>query len=217
MKVQNPFTGRSKGSLANVTATTYVGQNILKSKPLEVRNPKTEKQLNIREVFAQATKSAKLLSSTTSIAKRSARTGRNTSKTARTALNAAILATREGVAPDFRLSFSGINLQGNGIGATTPSFFSVDVSDRQVNVTWPANVPVGGALSDIASVVVLNVTQQKVYAINNAETRASGTVSETLPTNFVSVGDQCVIFLCFDSDSGTSYDAVSSVVTNAVA
>ena len=54
MKTQNPFIGRSKGSLANVVASTYNGQNVLKSKPLEVRNPRTAKQINVREILSQA-------------------------------------------------------------------------------------------------------------------------------------------------------------------
>lgn len=217
MKTQNPFTGRSKGSLANVTATTYVGQNVLKSKPLEVRNPKTEKQLNVREIFSQATAAAKLLSTVSSIAKRSARTGRLTNKTARTALNAAILATRCGKTPDIELSFNGISLQGNGIAATAPSVVSVDFSDMEVQVKWPTSVPVGGSSSDLATVVILNLTSKKVLEFPTGITRLTGQASEVLPAGFISVGNKCVVFLCFDNESGTAYDAVSSVHTVAVA
>ena len=148
MKTQNPFIGRSSGSLANVTASTYNGQNILKSKPLEVRNPRSPKQLNIRELLGTAGTIAKYAIAINGIAKRSARTGRNTNKTARTALVAAILAQKTGTSGNFALSGNGITLQGSGMAQTIPSSVVISASGSTSVVTWPSAIPVGGNNSD---------------------------------------------------------------------
>ena len=58
MITQNPFTGRSKKSLANVTATTWKGKNVLKAKATAVANPKTSGQVAQRSLFSQITKFA---------------------------------------------------------------------------------------------------------------------------------------------------------------
>ena len=45
---QNPLTGPMKNSLANFTMYTYKGMNIVRSKAFSIKDPKTEKQLNMR-------------------------------------------------------------------------------------------------------------------------------------------------------------------------
>jgi hypothetical protein len=48
---QNPLTGRTKGKYANAVFTKWKGLNVLKSKPLEVRNPQTAAQTAQRVKF----------------------------------------------------------------------------------------------------------------------------------------------------------------------
>ena len=45
---ENPLTGRMKNSMANFTMYTYKGMNIVRSKAFTIKDPKTEKQLNMR-------------------------------------------------------------------------------------------------------------------------------------------------------------------------
>ena len=45
---QNPLTGPMKNSMANFTMYTYKGMNIVRSKAFKIKDPKTEKQLNMR-------------------------------------------------------------------------------------------------------------------------------------------------------------------------
>lgn len=52
MKTQNPWMGRAKKSAGGMTATKFGQDNILRSKPLEVTNPKTEAQMTQRNFFA---------------------------------------------------------------------------------------------------------------------------------------------------------------------
>ena len=211
MKTQNPFTGRSSGSLANVTASTYLGQNILKSKPLEVRNPQTAKQVNVRNVFALAAALGKSLSANSGIAKRSARTGRNTQKTARTALLSAIMAKKTGVAPDLTLSSVGISLQGSGISAQEGISATMNHTTRILEVTWSDIVPAGGSSTDIASGVLFDLDSGKVHSFPTSDPRSDGAITpQTIDASFFE-SEHIGLFLMFDSADGLSYDAVSSI------
>ena len=210
MKTQNPFIGRSSGSLANVTASSYNGQNILKSKPLEVRNPRSPKQLNVRAILAQAGILGRSLSSIQAISKRSARTGRNINKTARTALVAAILASKTGVAPSTTLSGIGIKLSGNGISATGGITANMVVSSRQVVVNWSPSVPSGGELTDIATLVLFNLTKKTAWVAPGSAARSILEIETNAPSGFAVISDQVRGFICFESDDHLLYDSITS-------
>lgn len=210
MKTQNPFTGRSSGSLANVTASTYLGHNILKSKPLEVRNPRSPKQINVRNVLKSVATLAKSLSAIVGIAKRSARTGRSMQKTARTALVQAILSVKSGVAPDIMLNRNGISLQGSGISATQGIQGSFNSASKVLQLTWPEIIPVGGSASDKVSVCVFDLTSGRAESFNTSKVRDDNSVSVTVTDNVIATASNVAVFLMFDSADGTAFDAVIS-------
>ena len=211
MKTQNPFTGRSSGSLANVTASTYCGQNILKSKPLEVRNPKSPKQINVRSVLALAAVLGKSLMANSDIAKRSARTGRNTQKTARTALISAIMSKKAGVAPDIELSSVGISLQGLGISQQEGITATLNHTTGLLEVSWSEAFPAGGSATDIPSVALFHLDSGKVLSFLTVDQRSDGEISApTIDPSFIR-SENYALFLMFDSADGLRYDAVSSV------
>ena len=56
--LQNPLIGRAKKKIGNTVFSTVFGQNILKTKPLSIKNPKTDAQMAARK---RVIKLAKLL------------------------------------------------------------------------------------------------------------------------------------------------------------
>ena len=50
--VQNPITGRSKKKFGTAVFSTQFGQNVMRTKPLEVKNPRTVGQVKQRTKFA---------------------------------------------------------------------------------------------------------------------------------------------------------------------
>lgn len=62
--VQNPIIGRSQNKMANVVFSTWKGKNVLRSKPLSVRNPKTIAQVNQRKKIGYLAKLSSILSKT---------------------------------------------------------------------------------------------------------------------------------------------------------
>lgn len=216
MKTQNPFTGRSSGSLANVTASTYLGQNILKSKPLEVRNPKSQKQLNVRQVLSLSAKIARSMIACSSIAKRSARTGRITNKTARTALIAAILARRAGSPPMMEIDNVGITLSGNGIAATVLTSCTVASATGAYVASWPTTLPTGAKSTDLGKVVIVNMNSGSTFESSSSVARSIGTASGTLPDNMQPFVGPYSCYVCFDSADGLLFDSIESITHTTV-
>lgn len=122
-RVQNPIVGRASGSLGNTVFLKYNDNNVIKSKPLEVKPSNTPAQANQRALLKKIAGLVRDLSASDSIAKRSARTGRNPKNTAKSALAKQIFARVTGTAPNRVLQPDGITLQGEGISAI-PFFFS---------------------------------------------------------------------------------------------
>ena len=50
--VQNPVTGRTKNKFGTAVFSKQFGKNTMRTKPIEVKNPKTPDQVNQREKFA---------------------------------------------------------------------------------------------------------------------------------------------------------------------
>lgn len=61
--VQNPYIGRSRGKIANIVMYSTLGKNVIRSKPLEVHNPRTIPQQVARRTFSTLSKMAKKLNS----------------------------------------------------------------------------------------------------------------------------------------------------------
>jgi hypothetical protein len=51
--VQNPITGRTRGKFASAVFSKQFGKNTMRSKPIEVRNPKTAGQVTQRTKFTE--------------------------------------------------------------------------------------------------------------------------------------------------------------------
>ena len=59
--VQNPITGRSKNKFGTAVFSKQFGKNTMRTKPIEVKNPKTPDQVNQREKFSLMVSTARLL------------------------------------------------------------------------------------------------------------------------------------------------------------
>jgi Family of unknown function (DUF6266) len=61
MVVQNPLTGRSRGSFGSAVFTTWKGLNVVKTKAVSVANPNTEKQQKNRSILSVIVKLYRIL------------------------------------------------------------------------------------------------------------------------------------------------------------
>lgn len=211
MKTQNLVFGRSSGSLGNVVASALYGENIVRSKPLEVYNPQTAKQQNMRTIMADVVKIAKAANQYLAITKRTSRTGRTKKMSAYAYLIKDILAAKTGSTPNITLQPAGIIL---GTGEMEPAPVTsvvIDISDTEYNAQWSTTNSGNQSTNDLATVILLNLTNGKVIVSALGSERTDGVVSETIPADFCALSDKVAAFVAFEDQNGSIWDAPISV------
>lgn len=211
MKTQNLVFGRSSGSLGNVVASALYGENIVRSKPLEVYNPQTARQTNMRTIMADVVKIAKAANQYLAITKRTARTGRSKKMSAYAYLIKDILAAKTGSTPNIVLRPAGIIL---GTGDMEPASITsvvIDLSDSDCESQWSPATTGNQSSNDLATVILFNLTNGKVHLSAVGTERSDMTQTENIPSGFCSMSDDVAAFVAFEDQNGTLWDAPVSV------
>lgn len=209
-KIQNPIIGRASGQAGGMVFSKYFDQNIMKSKPMTVKASNTPKQANQRALLKAVSGICRDAMQTMPIVKRSARTGRNTGKTARAALSGAIFAQASGSTPHRILNAGGISLQGEGMASTVVSLASFTVATSLLVINWNMVLQFGQAYTDVLSVVLVNLTTGRVLQVPVTETRNDEELSENIGSGFALSSHKVAVFVMFDSADGLTFDAVTS-------
>lgn len=205
-RVQNPIIGRASGSFGNTVFLKYNDNNVIKSKPLEVKPSNTPAQANQRALLKLVAGLVRDLSASGSIAKRSARTGRNPKNTAKSALAKQIFAQVTGVSPDRALQPGGITLQGEGISAVPFYGVSVVKLTGTFSCDWSETLPTGGSVNDSLTVVLFNTKTGQVVILNTGEKRSAGSVSDQSDALKKILTPDWGAFIMFDSADGLTFD-----------
>lgn len=204
--VQNPIVGRASGSLGNTVFLKYNDKNVIKSKPLEVKPSNTPAQANQRALLKKVAGLVRDLSASLSIAKRSARTGRNPKNTAKSALAKQIFARVTGTAPDRVLQPDGITLQGEGISAVPFDTVAINKTTGTFTAEWSDSLPTGGKNTDVLHVVLFNTETATVILLPLDNERDSSPASfQRSDLRDIST-DNWGAFLMFDSADGLTFD-----------
>jgi len=186
--VQNPFIGRARQKAGGMVFSTWKGINVLKTKPLTVANPKTDKQLMRRSALSQIVAIARAITAAINL-------GFKEQAVQKSAFNA----------------FTGYNLR-NAFNYTTPptaaiqetnllvsqgtitsqpmTSIVIDKSENEAQLQWDEqSAQPGQSASDIVATVFHNVTKNKWYAFASDTPRSDGAATITLDGNFISTGD----------------------------
>lgn len=213
--VQNTLIGRAKRSVGNTTFSTLYGQNILKSKPIEVRDAKTELQLKYRALFAYCVGFAKWLNYSLAVRKRYAGNSslypsapfpfivKDLNKQKITAISTP------------SINWEAVVL---GVGQIPPQEGMVTVAHstgHTATTTWPALVVGNQTLNDNMSIVALNYTKQEGYLIDNAAVRGDETLTWGFPETW-ETNDDLAIFTMFDGYNSNLIDAAICHTANIV-
>ena len=211
MKTQNLVFGRSSGSIGNVVASALYGENIVRSKPLEVYNPKTAKQTNMRTIMADVVKIAKAANQYLAITKRTARTGRSKKMSAYAYLIKDILAAKTGSTPNIVLQPAGIVLGTGDMEPASVTSVVIDLSDSNCAAHWSPATTGNQSSNDLATVILLNLTNGKVNVSAVGVERSDLSQDENIPAGFCSLTDKVAAFVAFEDQNGTIWDAPISV------
>jgi len=195
MIVQNTLIGRSKQSIGNVVATTLLGKNVLKAKPLTVANPKTEGQINQRAKISAVVACGRAIAEIITLGFKEMAVGMYAFNafTSENSKNGFVTAVN-GVA-----TYVGANLiiSKGTIGSTAVTVGSASIGAGVIELDFDGDtIPVGGSASDVALAVVFNSTKNEFAASAIQNTRNSEIVNIAIPSNWAQ-GDTCRAYLGF--------------------
>ena len=158
--------------MSNVVFSTVFSQNVVRSKPLTVRNPKTTKQTNHRAYFTKVVELCKILKTVEGVAKRSSRTGRNPKMSAYSYLIKGFMNAEDRTSTPYKPIWSNVDLGPGDIGLTPLSYI---VIDTELNITWDdAFLPTNGAALDNLRLIVIDWETMEYHIVPIACQRQNG-------------------------------------------
>lgn len=196
--VQNPITGRTKQKFGTAVFSKQFSKNTMRTKPMEVKNPRTPDQVNQRNKFSLMVAEGRtllpmlkvsFLSMTTEMSAFNAFI-KNNIKTAIT-----------GAPGSYAIDYS-LLLVAKGSRAKTLSFTAGNDLASKVKRTWtPPIDPLEEINQDLLYVASFNETKNEWFYSKTATTRATGTDEQTVPASWT--GDTVHVFSFFVSPDGS--------------
>ena len=160
---QNPITGRMRQKMSNVVFSTVFGQNVVRSKPLTVRNPRTTGQVNHRDYFTKVVQLCKILKTDEGVAKRSSRTGRNPKMSAYSYLVKGFMNAEDRTTTPYKPIWPNVDIGPGDIGLTNLSY---EIKTGELKVTWDKDIlPTNGAATDNLRLIVIDWATMEYHII----------------------------------------------------
>ena len=179
---QNPITGRMRQKMSNVVFSTVFGQNVVRSKPLTVRNPKTSAQVNHRDYFTKVVQLCKILKTVEGIAKRSSRTGRNPKMSAYSYLIKGFMNAEDRTTTPYKPIWSNVDL---GPGEIGPVEFTATLAMGDLAISWNTmSPPLNASSTDVLVMVIVDFATMEYYIDRSTTARSGGAVTVSLDDYF---------------------------------
>ncbi|HNQ68771.1 MAG TPA: DUF6266 family protein [Bacteroidales bacterium] len=195
--VQNPITGRTKGKFSTAVFSKQFGKNTMRSKPVEVKNPRTLAQREQRAKFSLMVElSRKFLAFI--------RTGFKQAAVGMSEFNSFmqtnILNVITGIYPDYAIDYTKLIVSKGTLTGAEGSAATAGAG-HIVTIDWTDNTGTGDAMgTDKALMLILNPNSPNVVANTTLKTRADGTFDLTVPVAWV--GEEVHVYLSFMTEAG---------------
>jgi len=200
---QNPITGRMRQKMSNVVFSTVFSQNVVRSKPLTVRNPKTTGQVNHRDYFTKVVQLCKILKRVEGVAKRSSRTGRSPKMSAYSYLIKAFMNAEDRTSAPYKPIWQNVDL---GPGEIGPVEFTATNAMGDLNITWnPANLPINAKTTDILVMAIVDFATMEYCIDQGTMARSGGAITISLDTYFTNVNTAKAVIAFFMSADKTKW------------
>lgn len=169
---QNPITGRMRQKMSNVVFSTVFSQNVVRSKPLTVRNPRTTGQVNHRDYFTKVVQLCKILKTCEGVAKRSSRTGRNPKMSAYSYLVKGFMNAEDRTTTPYKPIWPNVDL---GPGEIGPVEFTAEIIDGDLNIEWDKdNMPINASNTDKLVCAIVDFATMEIYIEKGIAMRSDG-------------------------------------------
>ncbi len=209
---QNPITGRMRQKMSNVVFSTVFGQNVVRSKPLTVRNPKTTAQMNHRGYFTKVVQLCKILKTVEGVAKRSSRTGRSPKMSAYSYLIKAFMNAEDRTTTPYKPIWPNVDL---GPGEIGPATFTTYIASGVLYLTWDFNnSPINASDNDILVCAIIDWENLEWYIDPAAMKRYEGDNEIDLSSHFTKVNTPKAVIAFFISEDKSKWSAEFPLLSN---
>jgi len=190
--VQNPITGRTKKKFGSAVFSKQFGKNTMRTKPIEVRNPKTLGQKQQRSKFSLMVELSRMFMGFIRIGFKQVATGMSQFNVF---MKSNISTAITGVYPTFSIDFAHL-LVSKGTLTGADGEAAAAVAGHKVDITWVDNSGNGDALAtDNAMGLIINYTKKAIMQDSTTKTRADEALSFTVPATWI--GDEVHAYLSF--------------------
>lgn len=204
--VQNPITGRTKKKFGSAVFSKQFGKNTMRTKPIEVKNPRTPDQVNQRSKFSLIIETSREILGLIRVSFKSAANGMS-------AFNAFISINIKnaitGTPGNYAIDFPNL-LVSKGTLLKTPSITgSSDVAGKIKRVWAPPIDPLDPINDDLLACVAYNIDKKQWVHEFSTTKRITGTYQQTVPAAWS--GDDVHTYSFFVSpDKSKSTDGLYS-------
>lgn len=207
--VQNPITGRTTGKFSTAVFSKQFGKNTMRSKPLEVKNPRTLAQREQRQKFSLMVELARKFLSFIRISFNQVAVGMSEFNSF---MQNNISEVISGSFPDYAIDYDKLIVSKGTLTGAIDGAASA-VAGNTVTINWTDNSGVGDASADDkALVLILNPNSPNVVYDTTLKTRADLTEDLVVPEDWV--GDEVHVYLSFMNETG--YKVADSSYVDAV-
>ena len=209
---QNPITGRMRQKMSNVVFSTVFSQNVVRSKPLTVRNPRTTGQVNHRDYFTKVVQLCKILKTVEGIAKRSSRTGRNPKMSAYSYLIKGFMNAEDRTSAPYKPIWQNVDIGPGDIG---PATFTTNIDSGSLYLDWNyTNLPMNASANDILVCVLIDWENLEWYIDPAAMKRYEGSNEFVLSDGFTNVNTPKAVIAFFISPDKSQWSAEFPLLSN---
>lgn len=197
-KYNRGILGSFKGKIGTVVGSNWNGVNYMRSLPENQKDPKTEKQMAVRQRFALVNRFLKQFKP---LIAKGFRYGAGNVSAMNRASSYHIRNAITGTYPDQEFDVSKLILSRGELTGIYGASASSD-SLSELTISWEDNTGDGSASAgDTLSVAVYSVSRNSAFIRDLAAVRSDETVSLTLPPSFK--GDDVQVYLFFASEDET--------------
>ena len=208
--VQNPVTGRTRQKFGNTVFSKNFGKNTMRTKPVQVRNPKSTKQKTQRTKFSLMIEILRVVLAFVKVGFKSSAVG----------MSAFNLANKENIHTMITGSYPSWTIDWTKFKAAMGSLTGVDTptisagAGKKITLDWVDNSGQGDAqATDIAFLLIVNWTKRNIAMDVTTVFRTTGTKEFTVPATWV--GDTVYGYIAFHTEIG-SKTSDSALAGNAV-
>lgn len=217
--VQNPIVGRAKNKFGNAIFSTWKGKNVLRTKPLEVRNPRSPGQVAQRNRLSEIVAMYRA-------SKQAIDVGYKQQAVGRTEYNAFVADNMQFITADINTGILTTDYTKilYAKGTLPPSELTIGAATAtQVTITFsddPADFIDGQTVNDVFSYVAMKVNTANGDVVSHSvgvdvATRGDGTAIISLD-NAIDLGTETYIWLFFSSPNyNKSSDSVFAELVQA--